>query len=340
MPITLKEIAQLTGVSRPAISMLINNPETSHLSAEKKRLVMAALEKYHYRPNYAARKLKGGSGQLLGIIGPLFNVPVHSALIKALMEALRHLGYRVLPGDHGDDPQLEQELVRDFEMRGVDGFFLLRPLSEELFRQMRVPSVVLTQDHPRFDVGTDLRLAGRLAGEHLLAHGHRKIGFVAHRPEGGILRRGGLAEALSAAGIDWEPEWLICESQPDWQELLLRQQRLGVTAFFCHNDYTAAAVMKTLQEAGIPVPEAAAVIGFDGLSFARLLSPSLTTLRQPVEALAQAAIERMMARLGGHQPEAAQLLPPDWVFGGSCGCASAQEFAPVVGPGLLMELQV
>jgi DNA-binding LacI/PurR family transcriptional regulator len=97
--------------------------------------------------------------------------------------------------------------------------------------------------------------------------------------------------------------------------------KAGASAFFCINDFVAAAVMGVLQRAGIKIPEEAVVIGFDGLAFTEFTSPALTSVVQPVQELAVESVKLLLNKLKGVEPESkGKLIKPYLLHGGSCGC--------------------
>lgn len=322
MPVTLKKIAELAGVSRPAVSMLLNDPATSHLSEEKKQTVLRLVRELGYRPNYAARHLRGISGKTIGIVGSLFSVPVHAAMTDSIMHHFWKRGYQVLLGDHAHQYENELKIVSEFESRGVDGVILLNATSPAIRKQLHVPCVAASHNQDSFDVSTDFLMGGRIAGRHLLAHGHQNIGFVRYTPESGTLRCAGLREAMEEAGAHLSDAWIVDEAQGA-QRIIELVRNYQVTAFFALNDYIAASLIRLLSRNSIRVPEDVAVIGFDGLAFDTLLVPTLATVAQPIDALGRACVELMLNRIdGSDRTSSPQLLAPEFIAGESCGCES------------------
>lgn len=323
MRVTLKDIAKRAGVSRPAVSMVLNNRGTNHLSEAKKQEVLRLAHEMGYRPNYSALQLRGKSTRVIGVIGTVFSVPVHAAIIEEIMRSFRERGYHVLLGDHGNDSRHELELVAEFESRGVDGIILFNAVTPRIREKIRVPLVAASHNQQSYDLCTDLRLGGLLAGRHLTGHGHRKIAFVEHHPDSGVLRRRGLADALAEIGAAFDPAWHIRteQTQEETGAAVRRLFEQGVTAFFTLNDFIGGRMLAELHRLGIRVPEQAAVVGFDGLTFTASLFPQLTTVVQPVRELGRQTVELMLRRIGGEQDSGTPLLlPPRLHIGESCGC--------------------
>jgi DNA-binding LacI/PurR family transcriptional regulator len=321
MAVTLKDIAARAKVSRPAVSLFLNNSETTHVSAENKKRILKAIDQLGYRPNYAARSLRGGASMTIGIVGGMFSVPVHDAINNALMQELWRHGYQALLGENIHRNITTKSICAELESRGVDALIITSAASEEEKENISVPFISVTHNQPSFDIAIDMEYGGHLAGKHLIEHGHRKISYVSSSL-GEQGRFNGIERALSEAGLDSSKEFRIEKNSKNSEEQILRLAKdFGVSAFFCINDFTAAAVMGVLQRAGIKVPENAAVIGFDGLAFTEFTSPALTTIVQPVQKLAAESVKLLLNKIKGVcKDRKTRLIKPYLVHGGSCGC--------------------
>jgi len=321
MAITLKDIAMQAKVSRPAVSLFLNNSETKHVSAENKKRIMKAIDQLGYRPNYAARSLRGGASMTIGIVGGMFSVPVHDAINNALMQELWSHGYQALMGENIHQKTSTKNICAELESRGVDALIITSAVSEDEKENISVPFISVTHNQPCFDIAIDMEYGGYLAGKHLIEHGHSNISYISSS-SGGQVRFNGLERALSEAGLNSCKEFRIEKSSKNAEKDILGLVKdSGVSAFFCINDFTAAAVMKILQNAGIAVPDNAAVIGFDGLAFTEFTSPALTTIVQPVQELAVESVKLLLNKIKGvNENKQKKLIKPYLVHGGSCGC--------------------
>ena len=327
MAVTLKEIARLSGVSRPAVSLVMRDPETKHVAEEKRREILLLAKDLDYRPDYAAMKLRGMPTRSVGLLGSLFTVPIHAAITDRIMKSLWERGHQVLLGDHCGSAAKERQIVAELEARGVDGLILTNTIDAPLLDGLRTPFVAVTHNQSYFDVAVDLRQGGLLAGRHLLGHGHRRLSFVTGDSQSGLLRREGLAAALAEAGLDFKPGWTIHHGPAAGDKLAELVRKEGVTGFFCLNDFFAAHTVRELGKRGISTPRDAAVIGFDGLAFGALTTPSLSSVAQPVTRLAAATVDLMISRLDGpwERRAAPELLAPTLRLGESCGCHPEEE---------------
>lgn len=183
MAVTLKDIAAKAKVSRPAVSLFLNDPDTQHVSAENKRRIQEAAAELNYRPNYAARSLRGGASMTIGIVGGLFSVPVHDAINNALMHELWQHGYQVLLGQSTHNRK-ESSIYADLEARNVDAMIITSAASEEEKIKISVPHVSVTHNQKQFDIAVDMESGGYLAGKHLIEHGHRRIAYVSSNTGG------------------------------------------------------------------------------------------------------------------------------------------------------------
>jgi DNA-binding LacI/PurR family transcriptional regulator len=307
--ITQKELALMAGVSRPALSMYLNSPTTSHLSEAKKRKIDELFRKYNYRPNLAARSLQGKKLQIAGIAGNLFSIPIHSSIIAALNRKLLENGYQAMLGDFSastDDDYVER-VVQEFNWRKVDLLFLFNDFPSGKMIDFPGPVIRITENHTEFDLCTDLHLAGQLAAEHLLACGRRRLAYLAMPSSSGGRRPDGMLAALHKAGISATLADLVLHLDETLPEKIRDRKIDGI---FCVNEFVAAQLYQQLHAMNCRIPEDISVVGFDGLPLGQILEPPLTTIEQPVEEIADAAVALMHARLAGEEPAPIRWLSP------------------------------
>ncbi len=231
-----------------------------------------------------------------------------------------------------NDPEREMEVIETFHRRRVDGVIsataqLQGPYVERL-AQIRMPTVMINrQPEPTVDhllsVDADDYGGARQAVEHLLALGHRRIGYlgVANRMQSSRRRLAGYCDSLAAAGIAMDDKWIrivlarvgseandVAEGQALLPELL----QAGVTAVFCYNDMIAVGVLMACRELGLSVPEQLSVVGYDDVEVARYVTPLLTTVHQPRLRLGELAMQMLLDILEG-RPAQNQILPTELV---------------------------
>jgi DNA-binding LacI/PurR family transcriptional regulator len=312
---TLDEVAERAGVSRSAASRVINN--APHVSRAKREAVRRAVDDLGYVPNATARALatQQAGSVVLAISGddpamfadPFFAevvVGVNAVLEETELELMLSLatssrgqarleqllrthqaGGVMLMSLHGDDP-----LARLADQSSVPVVFGGRPLNFE----------------PRYYVDADNRGGARLATEHLVASGRRKIATITGRiDEGaGMARLQGFQDALAVAGLDnslAEPgEFSEDGGAAAMSRLLARAPDLD--AVFIASDQMAVGALRVLARAGRAVPTDVALIGFNDIPAARHTDPPLTTVNQPIEALGREMARMLLALIAGHTP--------------------------------------
>ncbi len=327
-PVTRKDVARYAGVSTAVVSYVVNGgPKRVAPATEAK--VQDAIRVLGYRPNAAARALKLGSSETLGLIIPDNSNPFFSLLAHAVEDAAAELGFALLLTNSGGSLTKERRHIRNLAARQVDGVFLASVLFEpdlEDLAKADIPCVLLNNDRETEgfnSIGVDLAAGARTAVEHLLWHGHTRIGLamgtnVSNDIDG---RELGWREALRDAGVAEGP---IIHS--DFTRLggYLAGQRLLAgpdrpTAIFASSDMQAIGILRAIHEAGLAVPGDIAVTSFDGVADAEYSWPALTTVEQPVRAMAAAAVTALVGA-ARHEPAQHRIFPTALHVRQSCGC--------------------
>jgi DNA-binding LacI/PurR family transcriptional regulator len=303
-PATMKDIAIETGVSRSTVSRILNDvPLTVPVAQETRARVLAVAHDLGYRPNPLARALRGAPTMLLGAIVRDITDPFFAGAVEAVSSAARARGYNIVLGLAHARATEAYELAAVLEARQCDGILLLGDMGDQPrlladLRDSHVPVVTMWQG-TRLDlipgVQVDNRLGTRMAVEHLIGLGHRRIAFVGGRLLGDIReRQAAYAEAVTAV-LGAIPNGYIqhVANVPDGGEAALGALlRLSPrpTAIVASTDVLAIGVLRGALLRGVNVPGELSVIGFDDIPMAKVTVPSLTTIRMPTEAMAAEAI--------------------------------------------------
>lgn len=313
---TIDDVAALAGVSMKTVSRVVNRePNVRPLTREK---VEAAIRKLDYRPSQSARGLAGRRSYLLGL---LYDNPSASYVINAqtgVLAACRPNGYDLLihPCDYRS-PGIIDEVVTLVRQSRVDGLILTPPLSDmrsitDALDRQNIPYVrIAPMAHDRVSpcVYCDDRHGAYEMAAHLIQLGHRRIGFIAGHPDHGASaeRESGFRAALEDNGIGL-PRRLVVQGYFDFESgaaggrrLLSLKQR--PTAIFCCNDDMACGVIHAAHELDLRIPDELSVTGFDDTPVARYVWPALSTIRQPVQEMAERAARQLLDQLRG-QPSA------------------------------------
>ncbi|HLH65363.1 MAG TPA: LacI family DNA-binding transcriptional regulator [Solirubrobacteraceae bacterium] len=312
---TIIDVARLSGVSKSTVSNVIHG--SAPVAAQTRARVEAAIEQLHYRPNGLARDLKRRHAATAGVlVGDLSN-PFYAELTKLIERRIAGAGYVAIICDTDSDPAVERERIELLLEQRVAGVLLTYFGGDERTLQSvqraGVPIVGVSVIDRRFDsVASDDAAGARLAARHLAELGHRRIAYVRSPGTEAPTNRArlrGLRDVARAMGLTPGP--VVTLDHPARGAVLLSDvlaAREPPTAYVAGNDVTALALIEQLESCGVPVPQAASVVGFDDIPLASYHRIALTTLRQPATELADRAVERLLQRIGtaGEPPQRLQ----------------------------------
>lgn len=312
MAATLKDVANLAGVSIKTVSNVVNGYE--FVKPENRRKVLAALEATGYRPNRGARNLRRGRTGFIALVLPELNIPYFAELTSLVITAAQQHEWSVLIEQTQGTRERERTALSSMGPHLVDGAILgPQALDAEDFAELApgVPLVLLGEhavdvsiDH----VAIDNVLAARTAVDHLTSLGRRRIAAIGHNPRRGTaaLRLTGYRQAMAAAGIPESGELIVTALEYHRQEGAQAMRRLldlprPPDAIFCFNDLLAIGAMRAAAERGVRVPEDIAVVGFDNTEESAFSVPALTTIAPDKSEIARTAVDLLHRRsLGNH----------------------------------------
>lgn len=310
--VTMKDVAQHSGVSQSTVSFVLNGLEDMRISRETRKRVMQAVEELGYRPRGAGRPPKSNRTGLIGLMfDEIATSPFAAISIEGAQEEAWKNGLIVEIVMTGSDKSYEAEVLKKWSGDNAVGVIYGSILTREL-----VPPSGLARHHAVLlncydrnnsysSVVPAERRGGEVATEALLAAGHRRIAFISGEPwmEASDQRMEGYERALRAARIPVDPS-LIVEGNflpSGGREATLKLMR-GQTppdAIFCANDLTAVGCYEALKELGEQVGKSVAVMGYDDQEIAQHLSPALSTVLLPHREMGQWCVEQL---LEPHEP--------------------------------------
>jgi LacI family transcriptional regulator len=311
MNATLRDVAREAAVSIRTASRVINGSKS--IRDETRRQVESAIEKLGYRPNIPARSLRTGRSYSLGMVIPQISNPFFPAVVTGAEKAAKQHGYTLMLGNTNDDPEAELAYLELLTAKRVDGIILCgsRLTVEELERVIQteqVPLAVLTSRRPRHStlVSIDGEAGLQNAVRWLIEHGHRKIGYVGWQVREHDERLRGYRQAMQTAGLSVPEAWTALVAEPNVRggnqaACDLADRAPEITAVVCETDLMAVGVLQSYRALGLRVPEDISVIGFDDIPLSSLVTPTLTTLRVPCEAVGAALIETLL--MAGREPQ-------------------------------------
>ena len=343
-PVTRTDVARRAGVSSAVVSYVVNSGPRN-VAPETRERVLQAIEELGYRPNASARALKRGVSETIGLIISDITNPFFSEYAHAIEEAAAERGLSVIftnsalagrggmVGAGADVMDTEADLIYRMILRGVDGLLLASILDApdlDVARAAGIPVVLLDRAVPfagHASVGSNFREASRIAVEHLIWHGHERIGMITGFTGGSTTddREQGWRDALQDAGLEPGPVIRVPYSRPGGfdagVELLQSSDR--PTAIFALSDQQSIGLLYAIHRAGLQIPDDIAVASFDGSTESAFSWPPLTTMRQPVREMAHAAVDL----LGKNDPADHRhfTFTAPLVVRQSCGCGPATE---------------
>jgi LacI family transcriptional regulator len=306
----MREVARAAGVSVSTVANVLSRPAI--VAPETRRRVEEAIRRTGYVPNGPARQLRGLPSPIVGSVSMDLSNPFFAELNRGIEDRLAEAGCLVLTCSTDLQPAKEQQLLDLLQEQAVRGIIIspIGPDQTVLLEVSRRGTPVVLVDHPRGQldlcaVSVDDVLGGRLAAEHLLSLGHRRIAFLGAAIEPGTVkqRRQGVRQALKAAGLDPDqalldlrmpnhPPPLVDAAAAAAEQILAAQP--PPTAVICFNDTAALGILDGLNAAGVQVPQDLSVIGYDDLRFAARLAPPLSTVNQPKYELGRTAANLLL----------------------------------------------
>jgi LacI family transcriptional regulator len=312
--LNIRQIADLAGVSIATVSRVLNG--RGDVSEETRELVSRVIRENGYTANRSARGLSAGRTGLVGVLVPLVFPAYFSGILAGAAEALSERDFQIVLSPTGGEHEREVSIVD--RLHGLtDGALIILPeeSSEELERLLdsgfrfvvldplmpleeRIPSVSAAHTS-----GADQAM------KHLLDLGHRRVGQITG-PPGWVAtedRRRGYRAALAAAGILPDPT-LEQEAEPEIDPGRAAAEQLldlpePPTAIFAFNDNIAIGAIQAARARGIRVPEELSIVGFDDIEHATIVTPALTTVRQPLAEMGRTAVSLLMRLLEGQRFE-------------------------------------
>ncbi len=311
---TIDNVAALAGVSIKTVSRVVNKePNVRQATRDK---VRKAIDELDYRPNLSARSLAGNRSYVIGL---LYDNPSANYVIDVqdgVLSTCRSQGYDVLihPCNH-QDPDIAREIHDLIRQTRIDGVILTPPLSDveailEVLAERQLPFVRIAPTIKKaispYVETNDAEAAYDMTCE-LIALGHERIGFVSGHPDHRAVsyRFEGYRAALVENDIPLD-EVLVAQGYNSFESgeeagRVLLALDVPPTAIFAANDDMAAGVMMVAHQQGLSIPGELSVVGFDDTPVAHQIWPSLTTVRQPIQAMAQKATDLLLKQLKGKE---------------------------------------
>ncbi|NEZ48714.1 LacI family transcriptional regulator [Clostridium botulinum] len=308
--ITIKDISRMAGVGVSTISRVLNNhPDVKDETREK---VLAVIEKVNYIPNNSARNLKRNTSKNIGVLVKGIDNPFFSKMIKSIERKIDGKKYSMIlhyNESRKDDFDSAIELIKEKKLKGLiclGGDF--DNLDRSQLENINVPIVVASSNISNdcsnnffSSVVIENEKSAFDAVDYLCKLGHKNIGIITSGEEDrsiGRLRFCGYKNAISKNNIEFNEELVeigeyTFESGYKAMSKLL-DKNLKITAIFATTDIMAIGAAKAILDRGLKIPKDISIVGFDGIDYSRFFHPSITTVEQPVEIMAEKSIEILL----------------------------------------------
>jgi LacI family transcriptional regulator len=337
MPLTLEDIAHLSGVSRSTVSRVLNTDV--NVKEETRKKVQAIINSYNFQPNLAARGLATGRTNVIGVVIPasvsvIFTDPYFPLLLQGVSAVCNTREYSVMLWLA--EPEYERRMISRILHNGlVDGVVIASiPMNDPMVESMiesRMPFVLVGR-HPTVDVNfldVDNLKASQKATKHLVNLGYKRIATITgpQNQVSGYDRYQGYLNALQESGIPIKPE-LVAEGNYTEESGYSTMQQLikyKPDAVFAASDMMAFGAMQALKEANLQIPEDVALVGFDDLPAASKTVPPLTTIRQPVFQMGSKAAEFLINLIdNGTNSTHEVIMGTELIVRESCGASKTE----------------
>ncbi len=313
---TQADVARVAGISQATVSYVLNNKQTVTVSDKTRQRILEAAQNLGYVFNNAARSLITNRTYTIASVIPDITNPFYPTLERGIQDVAETQGYDVIIYNSDGQRHKEEKALRSVRQARADGvigvFFHMTVDDLMPLLELNIPVVCFAarpktpEPLPLDYLYIDTAAAAQAAVTHLIGRGHRRIGMLARCERTEDARVLGYRQALAAHRIQFDPDRIrTCESTEEGGYIGM-QGLLALatppTAVFAANDIRAIGALLAIREAGLSVPEDVAIMGFDDIPAARLVSPALSTVTQFQNRLGQRAAELLLDRLNGNAP--------------------------------------
>lgn len=309
--VDLKLLAQHLGLSQTTVSLVLNDaPHAQRLAPQTRERVRQAAEELGYKPNYFARSLSGKRSKMVGVLAPDFGEGYDSVVLGGIESELLSGGYMYFVSSHLWSHDVLKRSLDALVERGAEGLLLL---NTPLPGPVGLPAVSIGSpvDDPSMTlVSIDNYHGMHCAFEYLTGLGHRHIAVLkGHEGSSDTEERWhGAIKAAAACGVTLDKRLTVQleranllgtggieEGYVATETLLARN--VPFSALICFNDMSACGAMNALRDAGLGIPEDVSVVGFDDIPVAKIVYPTLTTIRQPLREMGEQAARSLIRRM-------------------------------------------
>lgn len=319
MGVTIKDIASLAGVSKTTVSKVINNKDDS-ISAATKDKILQIMKEQNYVPNKLAQGLVTKRTKTIGLLIPDIRNPFFTDISRGAEDYARKEGYNIIFSNTDEDYEKEVQCVSMLCEKMVDGI-IFAPSSntseeENRYSDLKIP-IVLVDKHIDIQnakgvVKVDNKNGTYESTKHLIKQGHKEILYLSGPLKNDIAkeRLNGYIRALEKNGEVFKKENVIeGQYKYEWSyEYIKSLDKINFSAICCANDLIAIGAIQALRERNLKIPQDISIVGFDDIQTAKLIDPSLTTIRQPAYEMGQKASEILINSLNNKNTDSTGVI--------------------------------
>lgn len=326
--VVMRDVAEAAGVSTATVSRVLN--KSADVDPALVERVMAAVARLRYKPNLTARGLRTQSTPVLALIISDIENPFFTSVCRGVEDVASRVGYSVMLCNADGDLQKETDYISMLSSQNVSGVIIspaayestdVTPLTER-----GINILTIDRELPIATDGVQInnKLGSKIATQHLLSSGARRVACITGPRHASTARDrlAGYVEALEAAGLIADPDLQIYADFKDEGGYhavgLLLEMEDPPDAIFVTNNRMTTGALHALMEYKISVPDDVSLVGFDDLPWADIVSPGITTVRQPSYEMGTAAARKLIERLeGDDSPAQTIVFDPELIVRGS-----------------------
>ncbi|MCA9881920.1 MAG: LacI family DNA-binding transcriptional regulator [Anaerolineae bacterium] len=331
MPVTIRQVSEAAGVSVATVSRALNDSDHP-VNAETKQRILDIAEKLGYHPNHIARSLRADRSPIIGIICDDITSPFTTMIVRGIQDRLKADGYFCVVINTDWDPIDEQRAIKDMAGYLIEGIIFAETFHQFASDELNVNDKKCVFVHRLFPKGfphsviPDELYGGRLAVNHLIQLGHRRIGYINgsedyYSSEERLL---GYKTILEENGIAFDPALVEYGHFEVEQGYVAANKLLELpeppTAIFAANDLMALGTIYAAQDKGLHLPDDLAIVGYDNQRIATISRPTLTTVTLPCFEMGQASAELLLALLNNEATDSQEIkIKGELLIRESCG---------------------
>jgi LacI family transcriptional regulator len=322
---TIREVSRHARVSPATVSRVLN--ETVPVAEDTRQRVLDAVKELDYKPNVFARGLTTNRSGGIGVVLNEISSPFYTGLIGGIEKVIEEEGGHLMVSSGHVDATMEREAVAFLKQHRSDALIVQVDAASDAdllsWAESGPPLIIIGRCVAELRdecVYLDNDKGGFLATQYLIDQHHRRVAHISGplRAQDGRARLQGYQRALKANGLPFDPSFVVegdfSEAGGQLAMTRLLERKLGLSAVFAGNDQMALGALTALKDAGYRVPDDVSLVGYDDVLFARYLSPALTTVRQPLFEMGEAAARLAVAKSRGREAEVKRSFEPELII--------------------------